>query len=148
MHNLRPPKPVSLSLIHRHRPKPFPSRQCSAKLLVIADKSSWVTHLLERFSGYIASHVSSLASREKGGVADVVDPLFPLLTCLWSWVDEFQSLSIDCVDCIPDPATLNFDAGRTIAEECRPVRTIQMEHVGISRNGCTKISELSVTQYQ
>lgn len=134
--------PCHAPLTHWYRPEPFPSGQSRAKFLMIPSQSSRVAHLLKGFPGYIASHVGSLASREKGGVADLVDPLLPCLACLGSWVDELQSLSADRLDCVSDPATLHFDAGRTVAEERWALRTVQMEHVRVPRNGCAEISQL------
>ena len=109
---------------------------------MIPHQSTRIAHLLEWLPRYIPSHMGCLASREKGRIANIVDALLPLSARLRSWVDELQSLSINRVDGISDPASLDFDAGGAVAEEGWPVRTIQMKHVGIARNGCAEIGEL------
>ena len=109
---------------------------------MIPHQSSRVAHLFEWLPRYITSHVGCLASREKRRIADIIDALLPLSARLRSRVDELQSLPVDRIDGVSDPASLDFDAGGTVAEECWAVWTIQMEHVGVARNGCAEIGEL------
>ena len=134
----RPSKPLT----RLHRPEPLPLRQRSPQLLMIPNQSSRITHLLKRLPRYIPSHVGGLTGREKRRVANIVDALLPLSTRLRRWVDELQSLSVDRVDGVPDPAPLDFDAGGAVAEECWAVGTIEVEHVGVAGDGCAEIGEL------
>ena len=91
---------------------------------MIPDQSSRIAHLLERLPRYVPSHMGCLAGREKRRIADIVDALLPLSARLQSRVDELQSLSVDRVDGVSDPAPLDFDAGGAVAEERWPVWTI------------------------
>ena len=109
---------------------------------MIPDQSARVAHLLEWLPRYIASHVGCLACREQRRVADVVDALLPLSARLRGWVDEFEPLSVDRVDGVPDPAPLDFDARGAVAEECWAVGAVEMEHVGVPRDGGAEIGEL------
>lgn len=101
-------------LTRQGSPKAFPFRKHCAKLPVIVHQPAWITDLLKGFSRYVSPHMGRLTSGEKCGVADIIDPLLPTLTCLNSGINELQTLSVDRIDRISDPATLDLDARRAV----------------------------------
>lgn len=111
---------------------------------MIPHQPSRIADLLKGFPGDVTSHVCRLAGREKRLAADVVDLLLPLFARLRSRVDKFQPLPVNRLDGVSDPAALHFDAGGTVAEESRPVRAVEVEHIGVSWDGGAEVGELEV----
>lgn len=63
-------------------------------------------HFLPRYS---ATHVCAAGGREQRRIAEIVDPLLPRFGCLFGRVDILQTLTVDEVDRIFDPAALDLD---------------------------------------
>lgn len=69
-------------------------------------RSTYHFHFLPRHS---ATHIRASRGWEQRCIAQIVDPLFPCLSCFLGWVDVFQTLAVDEIDRIFDPTALDFD---------------------------------------
>lgn len=106
--------------------------------MVGADASRVASHLVF-LPRHRAAHVRASRGREESRVAEVVDSLLPLVARFLARVDVFDFLVVGELDGITDPAVLDLDAGRTIGEERRSMRPVQVEHVGIAGDGGAEI---------
>ena len=87
----------------------------------------------------IGCHVRALHRGEERCVAQGVNFLLPLPLCLIRWVDVLDVVAFAVSDDIRDPSALHLDGSRTIGEQSRTLRSIEMEHVGISGDGGAQV---------
>jgi hypothetical protein len=125
----------------------LPSGKGSSDLLAICSKATSVVHLLKSLSWHASTHVGRLGSGEKRLVRQLINMSLPLLGCLGSRIDVFDSLPVDLGDGIGDPAALNFDTRGPVTEQRRPVRPVQMEHVGVSAHSSAEIGVCSLLPF-
>lgn len=111
----------SQSLLHLF--KALEVWQLGSDLIRIRRQPSSVVDLLESLTWHAPAHICTLRCWEKTLVAQLIDARLPLLTCIVCRIDILQALSFNLLNSIHDPATLYFDARRTIGKKCRTMRT-------------------------
>lgn len=109
---------------------------------MIPHQPARVAHLLKRLARNVAPHVRRLARGEERRGADVVEAPLPLPARLGGRVDELEPLPVDGVDGVADPAALDLDARGAVAEEGGAVGAVEVEHVGVARDGGAEVGEL------
>lgn len=109
---------------------------------MIPHQPARITHLLKRLARNVAPHVRRLACREQRRGADVVEPPLPLPARVRQGVDVLEPLAVDGKDGVADPAPLDFDACGAVAEEGGAVGAVEVEHVGVARDGGAEVGEL------
>jgi hypothetical protein len=148
---------ISLLRAGLHDVEPIQRREDTADLLAVVVKPARIVGLLEGLIRLAAAHVSTTRSvayppfdagrchlRALGGgeerdVAQVVDLLLPRLAGLVRRVDVFDAAALAGLDHIRDPAALHLDGRRPVGEQRRALRAVQVEHVGIPRDGRAQV---------
>lgn len=131
-----PPLPLILDLL-----KTLKMWKLGPNLICISWQTSRIVDLLERFSRHTSAHIRALCSWEKAFVTEVVDAGLPFLTSLVCRIDVFQALSLNLLDCVNNPAALDFNTSRSVGKQCWSVRAVKMKHVRVARDCGSQIRE-------
>lgn len=85
------------------------------------------TYHFDLLAGDSAAHVCAAGGREQGGVAELIDALLPCLGRILRRIDVLETLLVDELDRVLDPATLDLNRRWTVGEERWTVRAVQVE---------------------
>jgi hypothetical protein len=119
----------------RHSLEPLPTLKDLPNLPFVLINTSRIIDLLECLARQAAAHIRASGGRHQSPITQFVDSVLPRLRRLRSGIDALQSLFVDQINRIADPAALDLGRGGTIGEESWAVRTVDVEHVGVAADG-------------
>lgn len=119
----------------RHSLEPLPTLKDLPNLPFVLIYTSRIIDLLECLARQAAAHIRASGGRHQSPITQFVDSVLPRLRRLRSGIDALQSLFVDQINRIADPAALDLGCGGTIGKESWAVRAVDVEHVGVAADG-------------
>jgi len=116
-----------------------PIGQNLSDFILILTHTASIVHLLKSLTWHTTTHIRTSSRWQQRRVTQLIDSLLPSLGRLWRRIDALQSLSVNQIDSISDPTTLNLDRARSVGEQSWSVWPVEVEHVGVTTDGRSKV---------